>query len=89
MSELQGTTRDMLRAYVERIERVEEEQKASSDDKKAIYAEAKAQGFDTKTLRKVISLRKQDANERQEQASMLETYMVALGMQPDLPGMES
>jgi len=69
-----------LRAFIERIERLEEEKKALSDDIKDVYAEAKGNGFDVKVLRTIVRLRKQDANERQEQETILETYMQALGM---------
>ncbi|WP_182085353.1 DUF2312 domain-containing protein [Aureimonas sp. ME7] len=72
---------DQLRSFVERIERLEEEKKTISDDIKDVYAEAKGNGFDTKVLRKVISLRKQDANERAEQDAILDLYLQALGMQ--------
>lgn len=72
--------RDQLKAIVERIERLEEEKKAIADDIKDVYAEAKGNGFDTKALRTVIRLRKQDVQERQEQEAVLETYMHALGM---------
>ncbi len=71
---------DQLRSFVERIERLEEEKKTISDDIKDVYAEAKGNGFDTKVLRKVISLRKQDAQERQEQEAILDLYLQALGM---------
>ncbi|MBB3952160.1 DUF2312 domain-containing protein [Aureimonas jatrophae] len=71
---------DQLRSFVERIERLEEEKKTISDDIKDVYAEAKGTGFDIKVLRKVISLRKQDANERQEQEAILDLYLQALGM---------
>lgn len=83
MSDIQGTTRDQLRAFVERIERLEEEKAALAGDIREVYAEAKAMGFDTKTLRKIVGLRKQDAHERQEQEALLATYMIALGMVPD------
>lgn len=69
-----------LRALVERIERLEEEKKAISADVREVYAEAKANGFDTKVLRKIIALRKIDANERQELEAMLDVYLAALGM---------
>jgi uncharacterized protein (UPF0335 family) len=71
-----------LKSIVERIERLEEEKKAIAGDIKEVYAEAKANGFDTKILRKVISLRKKEASEREEEQSMLDVYMAALGMQP-------
>lgn len=71
-----------LKALVERIERLEEEKKAIAGDIKEVYAEAKANGFDTKILRKVISLRKKEVTEREEEQSMLDLYMAALGMIP-------
>jgi uncharacterized protein (UPF0335 family) len=71
-----------LKSLVERIERLEEEKKTIAADIKEVYAEAKANGFDTKILRKVISLRKKEANEREEEQSMLDLYMSALGMIP-------
>jgi uncharacterized protein (UPF0335 family) len=74
-----------LKAIVERIEKLEDDKAAISADIKEVYAEAKANGFDTKILRKVISLRKKEASEREEEQSMLDVYMAALGMIPDLP----
>ena len=71
---------DQLRAFVERIERMNEEKKAISDDIKEIYAEAKGTGFDTKALRTLIRLRAQDASERQEAEAILDLYMQAIGM---------
>jgi uncharacterized protein (UPF0335 family) len=71
-----------LRGLVERIERLEEEKKTIAADIKEVYAEAKANGFDTKVLRKVVSLRKKDRNEREEEQAMLDLYMAALGMVP-------
>jgi uncharacterized protein (UPF0335 family) len=72
--------KDQLKAFVERVERLEEEKKALSDDIRDVYAEAKANGFDTKALRAVVRMRKQDADERKEQEAILETYLHALGM---------
>jgi uncharacterized protein (UPF0335 family) len=72
--------KDQLKAIVERIERLEEDKKAISDDIRDIYAESKGNGYDVKALRTIIRLRKQDAGERQEQDAILETYKVALGM---------
>jgi uncharacterized protein (UPF0335 family) len=72
--------KDHLRAFVERVERLEEEKKAIADDIRDVYAEAKANGFDVKALRSVVRLRKQDLNERKEQEAILETYLHALGM---------
>ena len=85
MSDVEGVAQDQLRSFVERIERLEEEKKTISDDIKDVYAEAKGNGFDTKVLRRVISLRKQDQNERHEQEAILDLYLQALGMAPDLP----
>jgi len=72
--------KDHLKAFVERIERLEEEKKALADDIRDVYAEAKGTGFDVKALRTVVRMRKQDVNERREQEAILETYMHALGM---------
>ena len=72
--------KDHLKAFVERVERLEEEKKAITDDVRDVYAEAKANGFDVKALRTVVKLRKQDVDERKEQEAVLETYMHALGM---------
>ncbi len=69
-----------LRAFVERIERLEEEKAAIAEQIKEVYAEAKANGFDSKTLRKVVSLRKKPAEERQEEEALLDLYLSALGM---------
>ena len=77
-----AVAKDQLRSIVERIERLEEEKRSIADDIKDVYAEAKANGFDTKVLRKVVSLRKQDANERAEMEMVLDTYLHALGMVP-------
>jgi uncharacterized protein (UPF0335 family) len=72
--------KDQLKAFVERVERLEEEKKTIADDIKDVYAEAKGNGFDVKALRQIIKLRKQDADERREQEAILETYLHALGM---------
>jgi uncharacterized protein (UPF0335 family) len=72
--------RDQLKSIIERIERLEEEKKATSDDIRDVYAEAKGNGFDTKALRTIVRLRKMDTDERKEQEAVLETYMHALGM---------
>ena len=76
-----SVAQDQLRAFIERIERMEEEKKAIADDIKEIYAEAKGNGFDTKVLRQIVRIRKQDHAERMEQEALLELYMAALGMQ--------
>lgn len=85
MSDVNAVTRDQLKSFIERIERLEEEKKTISDDIKDVYGEAKATGFDTKILKKVISIRKQDRDERMEQEAILNTYLIALGMAEDLP----
>ena len=72
--------KDHLKAFVERIERLEEEKKTIADDVRDVYAEAKATGFDVKALRTIVRLRKIDADERKEHEAILETYMHALGM---------
>jgi uncharacterized protein (UPF0335 family) len=72
--------KDQLKAIIERIERLEEEKKTISDDIRDVYAEAKGNGYDTKALRTIVRMRKQDANERAEQETILETYLQALGM---------
>jgi len=69
-----------LRAFVERIERLEEEKKALADDIKDVYAEAKGNGFDAKVIRKVVSIRKQDRDKLREEEEILDLYLAALGM---------
>jgi uncharacterized protein (UPF0335 family) len=69
-----------LRAFIERIERLEEEKKTIADDIKEVFAEAKGTGFDTKAMRSIIRLRKKDQAERQEEETILDLYKAALGM---------
>lgn len=69
-----------LRAFIERVERLEEEKKTISDDIKEVFAEMKGTGFDVKAVRKLIRLRKQDQAERQEEEAILDLYKAALGM---------
>ena len=71
---------EQLRLFIERIERLEEEKKAIADDIKLVYAEAKGEGFDPKTMRTVVRLRAMDRNDRQEQEALLDTYKAALGL---------
>lgn len=78
-----GFAKEQLKSFVERIERLEEERTSIGDDVKDVYAEAKAMGFDTKTLRKVVSLRQIDPAERQEVEALLDLYLHALGMAGD------
>jgi uncharacterized protein (UPF0335 family) len=72
---------DELRLLIERVERFEEEKKALQDDIKDVYAEAKARGYDTKTMRRIVALRKMESTAREEAAALLETYASALGLQ--------
>ncbi|MBX9618289.1 DUF2312 domain-containing protein [Candidatus Raskinella chloraquaticus] len=83
MSDIDMTARAQIKAIVERIERLEEEKKALADDIRDVYLEAKGNGYDTKVLRKVISLRRQDAEKRAEEEAVLDTYLAALGMLGD------
>jgi uncharacterized protein (UPF0335 family) len=72
--------KDQLKAIIERVERLEEEKKAISDDIRDVFAEAKVNGFDVKALRTIVKMRKLEASEREEQEAILETYLHALGM---------
>lgn len=83
---LQGSAKDHLRAFIERIERLEEEKAALAEDIREVFAEAKGSGFDTKALRAIIRMRKLEDHERMEQEALLATYMHALGM---IGGLES
>ena len=78
--EAQAVAVAQLRAFIERIERLEEEKKTISDDIKQIYSEAKNSGFDTKAIRTIIRLRKKEDRERQEEEAMIDLYKDALGM---------
>ena len=71
---------DQLRLFIERIERLEEEKKAMADDVRDVYAEAKANGYDTKTMRKIVALRKMETHARQEADALMDTYRKALGL---------
>jgi uncharacterized protein (UPF0335 family) len=71
---------DQLRLFIERIERLEEEKKGISDDIKDVYLEAKSQGYDSKTMRAIVRLRKMEKNARDEAEALLETYKAALGL---------
>jgi uncharacterized protein (UPF0335 family) len=75
-----GFAKEHLRAFIERVERLEEEKKALADDIREVYAEAKGTGFDTKVMRQVVRLRKMETADRQEQEAMLDLYLSALGM---------
>ena len=69
-----------LRSFIERVERLEEEKKALADDIKDVYAEAKGTGFDTKIMRRIVKIRKQDRDKRLEEEAILDVYLNALGM---------
>ena len=71
---------DQLRLFIERIERLEEEKKGIADDVRDVYAEAKSNGYDTKTMRKIVALRKMESHVRQEADALLDTYSNALGL---------
>jgi uncharacterized protein (UPF0335 family) len=71
---------DQLRLFIERIERLEEEKKGMADDIRDVYAEAKSQGYDSKTMRAIVRLRKMEKNARDEAEALLETYKAALGL---------
>ncbi|MXY41997.1 MAG: DUF2312 domain-containing protein [Rhodospirillaceae bacterium] len=75
-----GVAGDILRAYVERIERLEEEKKALAADIREVYAEAKGNGYDPKIMRKLVALRRMDTADRREQEELLDVYRRAIGM---------
>lgn len=79
-----GIAVEQLRSIIERIERLNEEKAGIASDIKDVFAEARGNGYDVKTLRQIIKLRKQDAAERDEAEHMLDTYRRALGMIPEL-----
>jgi uncharacterized protein (UPF0335 family) len=78
MTETVGIAGDRIRAFVERIEHIEEEIKALNEGKKEVFAEAKGDGFDVKVLKEIIRLRKQDQDERDEHESLLDLYLRAM-----------
>lgn len=80
MTEVGGIAVERLRSLIERIERLEEEKKAIGDDIRDIFAEAKGAGFDVKTMRTIIKLRKQNAADRDEAEALLEVYRRALDL---------
>ena len=76
-----NVSRDALKAYIDRIERLEEDKKGVANDIKDIYTEAKATGYDTKIIRKIVALRRKSKEERQEEEALLELYMQTLEME--------
>lgn len=81
MADVGGVAGDRLRAFIERIERLEEEKKALGDDIREVYSEAKGSGFDVKIMREVVKLRKMDASDRSEREELLSVYCRALGFE--------
>ncbi|HEY0115081.1 MAG TPA: DUF2312 domain-containing protein [Allosphingosinicella sp.] len=71
---------DELRLLIERVERLEEDKKGIADDVRDVYAEAKARGYDPKTMRAIVRLRRMEKNARDEAEALLETYKAALGL---------
>lgn len=80
MVEVGGIARERLKSFIERIENLEEEKSALTSDIREIYSEAKGIGLDIKTLRQIVSLRKLDSSDRQQQEELLDLYKNALGM---------
>lgn len=78
-----GVAGDRLKSFIERIERLEEEKRALADDIKEVFAEAKGTGFDTGVMRKLIAIRKMDKDDLDEQETLLDVYMRAIGMLPN------
>ncbi len=76
----ENVSAEQLRLFIERIERLEEDKKGLADDIKDVYSEAKGTGFDTKTMRAIVRLRKMEAAARQEAEALLDTYKTALGL---------
>jgi uncharacterized protein (UPF0335 family) len=76
----ENVSANQLRLFIERIETLEGEKKGIADDIKDVYAEAKATGFDTKTMKAIVRLRKMEAQARQEAEALLETYKAAIGL---------
>ena len=76
---LTAAAQGRLKSFLERIEKLEEDKAAVAEDMKEVYAEAKGEGFDTKILRKVVRLRKQDKAQRDEEEALLDLYLSALG----------
>lgn len=72
---------DHLRAFVERIEKMESDKRVIADDIKDVYAEAKSTGFDAKMIRKIVAMRRVDEAKRREEEAILELYLAALGME--------
>jgi uncharacterized protein (UPF0335 family) len=85
MAEVGGIAGERLKSFIERIERLEEEKRALAEDIKEVFSEAKGVGFDVKTMRTIIRLRRMDQEDLDEQEALLDTYKRALGMLPEAP----
>jgi uncharacterized protein (UPF0335 family) len=88
MADVGGIAGAQLRSLIERVERLEEEKAALAADIREVFAEAKATGFEPKVMRQIIKLRKLEQADRQEQEALLELYLAAIGMGPELEGIE-
>jgi len=84
-----GLSVEELKQFIERLERLEKERKDIAEDIREVFAEAKVSGFDTKTMRQILKLRKMEATELEEQEYLLDTYKRALGMLPELDDVDS
>lgn len=82
MPDLGGIAGDRLRSFIERIERLEDEKRTTATDIKEVFAEAKGSGFDTKIMRQIIKIRRMNKDDLDEQETLLDVYMRALGMLP-------
>lgn len=80
-ADVDGVAGKRLKAIIERVERLEEEKTALAEDIKEVYGEAKATGFDTKIIRKIIRMRKMEVEKRREEEELLEVYKAAIGME--------
>jgi uncharacterized protein (UPF0335 family) len=84
MADVGGIAGERLKSFIERIERLEEEKRALGEDIKEVFAEAKGSGFDPKIMRQIIKIRRMDKDDLDEQEALLDVYMRALGMLPDI-----
>lgn len=84
MADVGGIASERLRSFIERIERLEEEKAGIAGDIKDVFAEAKGSGFDIKIMRQILKIRKMEAADRAEQEHLLDVYLRALDMAPDL-----
>ena len=82
MADRGGVAGERLKSFIERVERLEEEKRALAADIKEVYSEAKSAGFDVKTIREIVKIRRMDEEDLDEREALLDTYMRALGMLP-------